>query len=147
MLSFFVNHHLHLANPFRIRTYNSAPPYPLCLQHLPALLASVPSKALTAAPISSQPQQNQHLHHPLASVVSKRLITLLNSTLTRPSTRNPFRMHTYRNTGGEGAHHPVQHQNGTDHLSVAVCLASSPTPAHRPFVMSLHLTSPIRLLS
>src|SRR5713101_8572467 len=70
-------------NPFRIRTSENQLPQPLQNQHFHDPLGSAHSKGLTARGFRPQPLYFQHLRAPLVTAENKRLITPLESALTK----------------------------------------------------------------
>src|SRR5712691_225978 len=79
-----------IPNSFRLRTYETPSPQPLC---------------------------NQHLRNPLVTVANKALITPLDSALTRLPASNPFRIHAYKKHGRRG---PARHSPPLHTLSAIV---------------------------
>jgi hypothetical protein len=91
-----------IANLLRIRTSENLLPQPLPNQHLQIPLVSAESKGLTARGFLPQPHYFQHLREDSVSVENTRLITPLDSALTRKCHRNPFRIRTSEKHGGGG---------------------------------------------
>src|SRR6266849_4039401 len=101
-------------NPFRIRTSANLLPQLLSNQHFHDPIGSAESKGLTARESLPQPHYFQHLQAPLVTAENTRLITPLDSALTRKCHRNPFRIRTYKKHGGRGSlrltRHPMRMQ-------------------------------------
>src|SRR5713101_985780 len=90
-------------NSFRIRTSENHLPQPLQNQHFHDPFGSAHSKELTPREFLPQLLHFQHLRAPLVTAENTRLITPLESTLTRKCPRNPFRIRTYKKHGGGGS--------------------------------------------
>src|SRR5713101_8067842 len=89
-------------NHFRIRTSENLLPQPLHNQHFQIPHVSAESKGLRARGFLPQLLYFQHLRAPLVTAENTRLITPLDSALTRKCARNPFRIRTYEKPGGGG---------------------------------------------
>jgi hypothetical protein len=88
--------------PFGIRTSKNLLSQPLHNQHFHDPLGSAHSKGLTALEFLPQLLYFQHLRAPLVTAENKRLITPLDSALTRKTSRKSFRISTYEKHGGRG---------------------------------------------
>src|SRR5713101_8897869 len=90
-------------NSFRIRTSENHLPQPLQNQHFHDPFGSAHSKELTPREFLPQLLHFQHLRAPLVTAENTRLITPLESTLTRKCPRNPFRIRTSKKQAGGGS--------------------------------------------
>ena len=83
------------------------PSQTLYFQHFPACLGSADSKALTLAKILPQVLCFPHLARPLATAENKRLITPVESALTKSPSATPLESALTKN-GGEGFAHTAR---------------------------------------